>query len=83
MCPPVFIINNQYSNPNGSSKNNPAIEEARELLKLVLKKWAENHAQIFSLLEEEWEDEAAQLKELWRLKQEAEQLHVLVKDKIK
>lgn len=79
MCPPVFIINNQY----GSSKSNHTVEEARELLRAVLVKWAENHAQIFSLLEEEWDDEEAQVRELFRLKREAEQMHALVKDKIK
>ncbi|PSL01914.1 hypothetical protein [Cecembia rubra] len=83
MCPPVFIINNQFVNPKFGSTNNHTVEEARELLKLVLRKWAENHAQIFSLLNEEWDDEEAQVQELLRLKKEAEKMHALVKDKIK
>ncbi|GAB2609484.1 hypothetical protein [Belliella aquatica] len=83
MCPPVFIFNNQYVNPNVNHQGNEKIEEVKELLRKVLRKWAENHARIFEVLEEEWLDEEAQLEELLRLKYEAEKLHVLLNNEMK
>lgn len=83
MCPPVFIFNNQYVNSNGNHQSNEKIEEVRELLRKILRKWAENHARIFEILEEEWLDEEAQVEELLRLKCEAEKLHVLLHNDMK
>lgn len=83
MCPPIFIFNNQYINQNDLLRNNQTLEEARKLLKEVLLKWAENHTEIFAILESEWIDEEAQVEELLKLKHEAEKLLILVKNDIK
>ncbi|MFD2035025.1 hypothetical protein ACFSKL_09495 [Belliella marina] len=83
MCPPVFIFNNQYVNPNGDQNNSHSTAKARQLLKEVLLRWVESHAKIFAILEEEWVDEEAQVAELLRLKYEAEEIHALLKNDIK
>lgn len=70
----LFISNifNSSISINGNIHSN-YVSNFADLLP-ILQKWSANNARIFSILEEEWEDDEAQVSELLRLKQESEDL---------
>ncbi|SMD43090.1 hypothetical protein SAMN00777080_1667 [Aquiflexum balticum DSM 16537] len=71
----ILFISNIFNSSitiNGNSHSNYG-SNFSDLLP-ILQKWSANNARIFSILEEEWEDDEAQVSELLKLKQESEDL---------